>query len=136
MKIRTYSDLSLIQSFEDRFRYLLLNGTVGQQTFGFDRVLNQHFYKSKEWKYIRDFVIIRDNGCDLGVDGYGINGVILIHHMNPLTQEDIIKQTDFLLNPEYLISTSHNTHNAIHYSDENLLISTPTERKKGDTRLW
>lgn len=113
-----------------------LNGIVGSDTFGFDRYLNQIFYRSQKWKSIRDYIIIRDNGCDLGVEGYNIYGKILIHHMNPITIQDIEKESDFLLDPEYLISTSHNTHNAIHYGDENLLIKAPVERSRNDTCPW
>lgn len=134
--IRTYSELITIPTFEERYEYLRLNGSVGKETFGFDRYLNQMFYQSQDWKSIRDFVIIRDNGCDLGVDGYEIYNRIIIHHLNPLSSKDIIDMSDFLLNPEYLICTSHNTHNAIHYSDKNLLIMAPIERIKNDTCPW
>lgn len=136
MNIRTYSELVTFSTFEDRFRYLQLDGIVGKDTFGFDRYINQLFYWSKEWKAIRDFVIVRDNGCDLGMEGYEIHGRILIHHMNPITLEDILKRSDYLMNPEYLISTVHNTHNAIHYGDEKLLITAPVERSKNDTCPW
>lgn len=134
--IKTYSDLVSIDSFRDRYLYLKLNGIVGQQTFGYDRIFNQKFYESREWKRLRDQIILRDNGCDLGVPGYEIHGRIYIHHMNPLTIGDIKHNTDFLMNPEYLICTSFNTHNAIHYSDENLLIDLPPERKPNDTCPW
>lgn len=134
--IRTYSELSKLNTFEERFRYLKLNGTVGEETFGFDRYINQKFYKSPEWKAVRDFVIVRDNGCDLGIEGYEIRGKIYIHHMNPILPRDIIEQSEFLLNPEYLITTTHLTHNAIHYGDENLLIKAPIERSKYDTCPW
>lgn len=113
-----------------------LSGIVGEETFGFDRYLNQAFYKSDEWLRVRDEVIIRDNGCDLGVDGHEIYGRILIHHMNPITKEDILQKTDMLLNPEYLISTVKRTHDAIHYGDEGLLIDSPVERTKNDTCPW
>lgn len=136
MKIRTYSELSKLCSFEERFRYLQLDGMVGEDTFGFDRYLNQTFYKSKEWKAIRDLVIIRDNGCDLGAEGYPIFGRVLIHHMNPITQKDILQQSELLLNPEYLVCVSHTTHNAIHYGDEKLLPKAPVERSKNDTCPW
>lgn len=136
MSIKTYSELVSLHTFEDRYEYLKLNGSVGKTTFGFDRYLNQVFYRSKEWKKIRDFVIIRDNGCDLGVDGYNIFGKILIHHMNPISTKDIKTMSDFLLNPEYLISTSHITHNAIHYGDSDLLIKPPVERSKNDICPW
>lgn len=136
MSIKTYSELSKIASFEDRFRYLSLNGAIGEQTFGFDRYLNQFFYRSQKWKSIRDSVIIRDCGCDLGIDGYEIHGRILIHHINPITLRDIEYESEFLLDPEYLICTSHNTHNAIHYGDEGLLVTTPIERVRNDTCPW
>lgn len=136
MSIKTYSELSLIPTFEERYRYLRLSGGVGEETFGFDRYLNQVFYRSQRWKSVRDFVILRDNGCDLGVDGYEIHGRILIHHMNPITIDDIERESEFLLDPEYLISTTHNTHNAIHYGDESLLIGPPIERTKNDTCPW
>lgn len=134
--IRTYSELVRLSTFEERFRYLKLGGLVGKDTFGFDRYLNQEFYRSKEWKEIRDFVIVRDNGCDLGMDGYEIVGRIYIHHMNPITVNDIVHSSDFLLNPDYLICVSHNTHNAVHYGDEDLLVTVPVERRKNDTCPW
>ena len=113
-----------------------LDGLVGKDTFGFDRYLNQEFYRSKEWKEVRAFVIVRDNGCDLGMDGYEIVGRIYIHHMNPITVNDIVHSSDFLLNPDYLICMSHNTHNAVHYGDEDLLVTAPVERRKNDTCPW
>lgn len=113
--IRTYSELVRLPTFKQRYEYLRLGGSVGEDTFGFDRYLNQIFYKSKEWNRIRDQVIIRDHGCDLGLDGYEINDRILIHHMNPITKADILERTEFLLNPDYLISTMKRTHDAIHY---------------------
>lgn len=135
--IKTYSELLRLPTFEERFRYLqLCDGRVGEDTFGFDRYLNQQFYRSKEWKRLRDELIIRDNGCDLGIDGREIYGRIIIHHMNPITKNDLIDQTEFLMNPEYLICTTHNTHNAIHYGDESLLITEPIERSKNDTCPW
>ena len=134
--IRTYSELITFPTFKERFNYLKLSGLVGESTFGFDRYLNQMFYRSQRWKEIRDFVIIRDNGCDLGVEGYEIHSRIVIHHMNPITIEDIRKESEFLLDPEFLICTIHNTHNAIHYGDENLLIKAPIERSKNDTCPW
>lgn len=134
--IRTYTELSRLSSFEERYRYLRLTGQVGKETFGFDRYLNQVFYRSQRWKRIRDEVILRDNGCDLGVEGYEIYGRIIIHHMNPITLEDIERESIYLLDPEFLICTVHNTHNAIHYGDENLLITAPIERTKYDTCPW
>ena len=136
MSIRTYSELITLPTFEGRFKYLQLNGQVGESTFGFDRYMNQVFYRSQKWKSIRDFVIIRDCGCDLGVEGHDIHGKIIIHHMNPLSMRDIETESDFLLNPDFLICTTHNTHNAIHYGDENLLVTAPIERTKNDTCPW
>lgn len=136
MIIRTYSELITLPTFEDRFKYLQLNGAVCEETFGFDRYLNQVFYRSQEWKRIRDQVIIRDNGCDLGVDGYEIWGKIIVHHMNPISIDDIQSLTSYLLNPEYLVSTTLQTHNAIHYGDESLLVTAPIERTPNDTCPW
>lgn len=136
MIIRTYSELSLLNTFEERFEYLRLDGIVGEETFGFDRYINQIFYKSKEWQSVRNYVIVRDNGCDLGIEGHEIGGRILIHHMNPITVDDILRKSDFLMHPEYLISTINNTHNAIHYGDASLLITAPIERRKNDTCPW
>ena len=135
-KIRTYSDLILLPTFEERYRYLRLQGKVGEATFGFDRYLNQMLYRSQRWKSIRDHVIIRDNGCDLGIEGREIHGPILVHHMNPLTIYDIEHETDYLLDPEFLISTILTTHNAIHYGDESLLLLDPVERSRNDTCPW
>ena len=134
--IRTYSELITLPTFKERYEYLRLGGRVGEDTFGFDRYLNQAFYKSEEWRSIRDHVITRDNGCDLGMEGHEIFGRILIHHMNPIRKEDIINRSDILLNPEYLICTIKNTHDAIHYGDENLLVIAPVERRKNDTCPW
>lgn len=134
--IRTYSELVSLPSFKERYEYLRLNGSVGSDTFGFDRYLNQEFYRSKEWKSIRDHVIIRDNGCDLGMDGYEIYGRIVIHHMNPILQTDILDRTQLLLDPDYLICTTHATHNAIHYGDDGLLPREPVERTRNDTCPW
>ena len=134
--IRTYSELITLPTFEDRYRYLQLNGAVGKDTFGFDRYINQHFYRSKEWQRIRDEVIIRDNACDLGMEGYEIHGRIYVHHMNPIMVRDIQSNSDYLMNPEFLICTTHRTHNAIHYGDENLLARAPIERTKNDTCPW
>lgn len=136
MKIKTYSELILLPTFEERFEYLRLDGRVGEDTFGFDRYLNQLFYRSYEWKKIRDYVIVRDNGCDLGVEGYDIYGKVLIHHMNPITAKDIENRTDLLLNPDYLICVTHDTHNAIHYGDENLIRKGPIKRRPNDTCPW
>lgn len=136
MSIKTYSELSKLTTFEERYNYLRLNGFVGKETFGFDRYLNQVFYRSSKWRSIRDFVIVRDNGCDLGIEGREIHGRIIIHHMNPITIQDITQQTEFLLDPEFLISTAHETHNAIHYGDMNLLIREPVERQRNDTCPW
>jgi hypothetical protein len=136
MTIRTYSELSRLSTFQERYQYLRLGGAVGQETFGFDRYLNQVFYRSQRWKAVRDEVIIRDNGCDLGVEGYEIRGRIIIHHMNPITIDDIMRESEFLLDPEFLICTVHNTHNAIHYGDENLLPKDPVVRTKNDTCPW
>jgi hypothetical protein len=134
--IRTYSELIALPTFEERYRYLKLNGVVGEQTFGFDRYLNQLFYQSAEWRAIRDKIIIRDNGCDLGIAGREIYGRILIHHMNPIDKNDILSRSEFLLNPEYLICTYKNTHDAIHYGDESLLILGPVIRSAYDTCPW
>lgn len=134
--MRTYSELLTFDSYEERFEYLKLDGVIGQDTFGYDRYLNQQFYRTPEWKRVRDQIIVRDNGCDLGVEGYEIYGKIYIHHMNPLTPKDIIDRSDYLLNPEYLICVTMNTHNAIHYSDASLLAMLPKERTKNDTCPW
>ena len=136
MIIRTYSELSKLKTFEERYRYLRLNGKVGEETFGFDRWLNQRFYKDPEWLSIRDKVIIRDNGCDLGIKDRKITGRIIVHHMNPITKEDILRRSDFLLNPDYLICTVKNTHDAIHYGDDSLLINEFVERSRNDTCPW
>lgn len=136
MSTRTYSELILLPTFEERFKYLQLNGRVGDDTFGFDRYINQKFYRSAEWKRIRDYIIIRDNGCDLAVDGYEIHGRILIHHINPITISDIKFSTEYLMNPDYLICVTHNTHNAIHYGDEKQIITGPIVRTKNDTCPW
>ena len=134
--MRTHSELVRFPTFEERFRYLRLSGSVGEETFGFDRYLNQRFYSSAEWKRIRRDVIIRDNGCDLGIADRAIGGRILIHHMNPVTRKDIIRASEILMDPEFLICVSHETHNAIHYGDESLLIEVPPERKPNDTCPW
>lgn len=134
--IRTYSELITLPTFEERFKYLQLEGSVGKDTFGYDRYLNQLFYKTAEWKRLRRDLIIRDNGCDLGIEGREIYGRIIIHHLNPITKDDIVRRTEYLLNPDFLICTTHNTHNAIHYGDESLLITSPVERSKNDTCPW
>lgn len=136
MIIKSYSELKRLQTFEERYNYLRLKGRVGEDTFGFDRVFNQMFYSSKEWKSVRDKVIIRDNGCDLGVEGYDIYGKIIVHHMNPISLDDIRENTEFLMNPEFLICTTHNTHNAIHYGDASLIPKPPVERSRFDTCPW
>lgn len=134
--IRTYSELITIPTFEERYEYLRLGGKVGEETFGFDRYLNQIFYKSDEWLEVRNYVIIRDNGCDLAMPGHDIFGRILVHHMNPISMDDILYRSKYLLDPEYLISTIKNTHDAIHYGDSSLLITAPIERRKNDTCPW
>jgi hypothetical protein len=137
MIIRTYSELITIPTFEERFRYLKLNGQVGVDTFGVDRYINQLLYqRSDRWKSVRNEVIIRDNGCDLGIPGREIYDRIIVHHMIPLTIEDIENESDFVFNPEYLISTAFLTHNAIHYGDEHLLMKDPVERTRNDTCPW
>lgn len=134
--LRTYSELISLPTFKERFKYLQLSGSVGVDTFGYDRYLNQLFYRSREWRQLRDELIVRDNGCDLAMDGYDIYGRIIIHHINPITKDDILNRTEYLMNPEFLICTTHNTHNAIHYGDESLLITEPIERTKNDTCPW
>lgn len=135
--IRTYTELMQLQTFEERYEYLRLGGKVGEETFGFDRYLNQIFYKSPEWLRVRNYVITRDNGCDLAMPGREILGSkILIHHMNPITVDDILNRSEFLLDPEYLISTIKNTHDAIHYGDSELLYQDPIVRSKNDTCPW
>lgn len=135
--MKNYKELSRLHSFEERFEYLRLRGAVGKETFGFDRIFNQMFYnRSAEWKRVRDQVIIRDNGCDLGVEGHDIFGKIIVHHMNPITLRDIQDSSDLLLNPEYLICVSMDTHNAIHYGNASLLGKAPVERTSNDTCPW
>lgn len=136
MKIRTFSEMIKKTSFEERFQYLRLDGVIGVSTFGFDRYLNQQFYKTRAWKQTRDYVIARDFGCDLAVRGYEIHDKVLVHHMNPITAEDIIHASDYLLDTDFLVCVSHQTHNAIHYGDVNLLKRPLVERKPGDTTLW
>ncbi len=134
--IRRYSELIRIPSYEDRFEYLRLHGRVGVDTFGFDRVFNQMFYHSKEWKRLRRDIIIRDYGGDMAMRDWPINGLIFIHHMNPITLNDLESQSDYLMNPEYLVCVSYDTHNAIHYGDKHLLRSLPIERTPNDTCPW
>lgn len=136
MRTRSFRDLRRLQSFEERFDYLSLRGTVGESTFGFDRYINQQFYTSRQWRQVRELVIVRDEGCDLGLAGYEINDKILIHHMNPMTVEDIEHGESSILDPEFLICVTHRTHNAIHYGDKTLLAKPLVERRPGDTRLW
>lgn len=136
MRIKTYSKLIALPTFEDRFEYLQLKGIVGQETFGFDRYLNQILYNSKEWKHLRNEIIVRDNGCDLALEGFEIHGRILIHHINPITIDDVIKRREMVFDPENLICVTHNTHNAIHYGDKSLLITGPIKRRANDTCPW
>jgi len=136
MRIRTYSELRRFNSFLDRFEYLKLLGEVGGSTFGYDRWLNQNFYRSHQWRQVRNYVIARDVGMDLGVDGFEIHDRIIIHHMNPMSVNDIEHSDDKILEPEFLITTTHRTHNAIHYGDQSLLPKLFVERRPGDTRLW
>lgn len=136
MKTRRYSELRRLRTFEERFDYLSLKGVVGESTFGFDRWLNQQFYRSREWRDARTFVIARDNGCDLGIPSYDIFHNPLVHHMNPLTANDIQHGESWIIDPEFLITVSHKTHNAIHYGDESLLPQKPIVRRPGDTKLW
>ncbi len=136
MSIKTYSELVLLPTFQARYQYLRLNGEVGKETFGFDRYMNQFFYRSPEWRHVRDTVITRDEGCDLGIQGREIFGRIIIHHMNPISPEDIRNRSDLLLDPEYLITTIHDTHLAIHYGDEHLLVQEPIVRHPNDTCPW
>ena len=134
--MRTYSELSKLKTFKERFEYLKLDGLIGEETFGWDRYLNQVFYKSPEWRSTRDKIIVRDNGRDLGVEGYDIFGKIIIHHMNPMSLGDIANRNPDIFNPEYLICVSHETHNAIHYGDTNQLNLGPIERTVNDTCPW
>lgn len=136
MRIKTYSELITLPTFEERFEYLQLKGIVGQETFGFDRYLNQILYNSKEWKHLRNEIIVRDNGCDLALEGFDIHGRILIHHINPIIIEDVIKRRETIFDPENLVCVTHNTHNAIHYGDKSLLITGPVDRRANDTCPW
>jgi hypothetical protein len=134
--IKSHSELSCLETFEERYEYLRLGGVVGNATFGFDRHLNQSFYRSSEWKHIRRQVIIRDDGCDLGLAGFEIHSELLVHHMNPLTTQDVERGEYNIMNAEFLITTTHDTHNAIHYGDKNLLRKPYVERTPNDTKLW
>lgn len=134
--IRTYSDLRRLKTFEDRFKYLKLRGQVGESTFGADRWINQSFYTSRQWRDVRHEVIARDNGCDLGIEGHEIHSGLYIHHMNPMTIEDIESGNPDILNPDFLITVTHDTHNAIHYGNVSLLPRPIIDRKPGDTKLW
>lgn len=135
--IKSYSELKSLNTLEERFRYLSLKGKVGIETFGFDRYLNQKFYNSYEWRKLRDEILIRDNGCELGLNDFPIRGRILIHHMNPIKERDLVDLTDYVMNPEYLVCVSHSMHNAIHYGDDNILQRYfVVERKPNDTCPW
>lgn len=134
--MRTYSELCQLETFEERYHYLKLKGILGDVTFGFDRWMNQRFYKSQEWNSIRNFVIVRDNGCDLGILGYEIISGLLVHHMNPISLRDLQHGEEWIIDPNFLITTSLQTHNAIHYGDESLLPRGPVVRRPGDTKLW
>ena len=134
--IRTYSELVTLPTFLERYRYLQLGGSIGVETFGYDRYLNQILYRTAEWKRFRNKIIVRDNGCDLGCDGYEMFGKILVHHINPITVDDVLNRDPKIFDPDNVISTCLNTHNAIHYGDESLLITEPIERKPNDTCLW
>ena len=136
MSIRTYSELITIPTFEERFEYLQLKGSVGKDTFGYDRHLNQVLYRSPEWKRLRNQIIIRDGGCDLACDGYNIYDKVLIHHLNPITVEDVLTRSRKVFDPDNLVCVSHNTHNAIHYGDVDLLVTGPIIRTKNDTCPW
>lgn len=136
MITKTYSELITFKTFEERFKYLSLKGEVGKSTFGYDRYLNQMLYNSPEWRQFRREIILRDNGCDLACDGFEINTKALIHHINPITIDDIIDRNPIVFDPDNVITTTHNTHNAIHYGDESLLMLAPVDRKKNDTIPW
>lgn len=135
--LKTYTELSKLQTFKERFEYLKLDGKVGEETFGFDRYLNQMFYTSEEWKRVRNHVITRDCGCDLGIKDREIRErLILVHHMNPISKQDIIDRSEILLDPEYMITTCKRTHDAIHYGDDSILYNDPIERFENDTCPW
>ncbi len=134
--IKTYSELITYSTFEERYRYLRIGGAVGKETFGYDRYLNQILYTSPEWRSFRKEIIVRDNGCDLGCEGFDIHSRILVHHIDPITADDVLNRDQKIFDPDNVICTSHNTHQAIHYGDENLLITMPMERSKNDTCPW
>lgn len=136
MNSKSYSELLMFDTFDTRFEYLKLGGNVGEATFGFDRYVNQHFYGSQEWHEVRNYVIVRDGGCDLGIPGYEIGVELLIHHMNPMGLDDILSHASWIIDPEYLITTTQSTHNAIHYGGKNLGPKVVMSRSPGDTRLW
>ena len=136
LMIRTYSELITLPTFEERYEYVRLGGRIGDETFGSDRYINQTFYTSKEWRRFRRDIIVRDMGCDLAMEDREIGGLIVIHHLIPLTVDDILRRSEFLMNPEYVVCVSDNTHKAIHYGDESLLITAPVERYKNDTCPW
>jgi len=133
---RSYRELRQLRTFEERFDYLVLNGTVAHETFGPNRHVNQDFYRSREWRSVRDHVILRDNGCDLGIPGYEIHTGLYVHHMEPMTTDDIVHGADWIIDPEFLITTTLETHNAIHYGNTSLLPRVTVERRSGDTKLW
>ena len=134
--MRNYRELSRLKTFDERFEYLKIGGLVGESTFGFERYLNQTLYNSSKWRRLRNQIIIRDNGCDLGVEGYEIQGIIIVHHMNPISVDELKDFSDDIFNPEYLICVSLTTHNAIHYGDKSLIPQEPVERRPGDTCPW
>lgn len=136
MMIKTYSEAISIQTYLERFRYLQIGGKIGDETFGYDRYLNQTLYRTAEWKRFRREIIVRDNGCDLACEGYEIVGNVLVHHINPITVKDIVRRDPKIFDPENVICVSLNTHNAIHYGDESLLMLGPIERTKNDTCPW
>lgn len=134
--MRNYRELSRLKTFDERFEYLKIGGLVGESTFGFERYLNQTLYNSSKWRRLRNQIIIRDNGCDLGVEGYEVQGIIIVHHMNPISVDDLKDFSDDIFNPEYLICVSLTTHNAIHYGDKSLIPQEPVDRRPGDTCPW
>lgn len=136
LMIRTYSELITLPTFEERYEYVRLGRRVGDETFGFDRYLNQMFYNSQEWRRFRRDIIVRDMGCDLAMEDREIGGLIIIHHLNVIDRDDILQRSEFLMNPEYVVCVSDNTHKAIHYGDESLLITAPIERRRNDTCPW